>query len=353
MLRFGGIIRNGAQNGGLRSIPRVIRSSTAKLVAPVRVFSKNFSSKHDHIPVVDFAKFHQSSAPATRRQCADEVHHACGEVGFIYLQNVIPQSELNEIFRMAREFFALSDADKKRLPVWVDAESNVGFQAVGREILDPRYAFDLKECYNHQLNDGTVWPEDLVKYKDNFDKLFRMFATKSQEVLRAFAVSFNLDEKFFDSYHSNMEHTLRLLHYPKLAQQPLPGQLRAGEHTDYGSLTLLIQDDAGGLQVQGNDGKWYDGQPVPGAVVVNTGDMMNVWTNEHFRSTKHRVTFPPNAAERERYSIAYFVNPNASSLIKPITKSADEKPKYGPVVAGDWLLSKLKGTYDTYMDAPK
>jgi len=237
--------------------------------------------------------------------------------------------------------------------VWTDAESNVGFQAVGREILDPRYAFDLKECYNHQLRDRSVWPSDLVKYKDRFDDIFRNFASKSRDVLRAFAVSFQLPEKFFDSYHSNMEHTLRLLHYPKLSVDPLPGQLRAGEHTDYGSLTLLIQDNAGGLQVQGADNTWHDGEPIPGAMVVNTGDMMNVWTNEHFRSTKHRVTFPANARTQERYSIAFFVNPNADALITPIRKSASEIAKHRPIMAGDWLLSKLKGTYDTYIAPTK
>ena len=143
---------------------------------------------------------------------------------------------------------------------------------------------------------------------------------------------------------------LRVLHYPDLAGQAVePGQLRAGAHTDYGTLTLLRQDDApGGLQVRDVDGAWHTVPAVAGAYVVNVGDALQRWTNDRWRSTLHRVVIPPVDADRdcERYSLAFFHNANWDAVIEclPTCCGDDSPPRYAPVTAGRHLMDKFRST---------
>jgi isopenicillin N synthase-like dioxygenase len=129
-------------------------------------------------------------------------------------------------------------------------------------------------------------------------------------------------------------------------------QVRAGEHTDYGSITLLFQDDRGGLQVKSPNGTFVDATPIPGTVVVNAGDLLARWSNDTIKSTLHRVVEPPAPEEGDvhpaRYSIAYFCNPNFSSYIKAIdgTFGAEKgEKKYPGINSGDYLVQRLAATY--------
>jgi isopenicillin N synthase-like dioxygenase len=132
----------------------------------------------------------------------------------------------------------------------------------------------------------------------------------SPQVLRAFAIALQLPEDFFTLKHGQ-NHFLRLLHYPPLTAAPEVGQLRAGEHTDYGSITLLLQDAIGGLEVRTRSGEWIAAPPIPGTIVVNVGDAMQRWTNDRLCSTPHRVRIPTGEdAGRSRYSVALFCDPN-------------------------------------------
>jgi isopenicillin N synthase-like dioxygenase len=138
--------------------------------------------------------------------------------------------------------------------------------------------------------------------------------------------------------------TTRLLHYPPQPAVVAPGQIGCGAHTDWGALTLLAQDDAGGLQVQGRDGTWTDVTPIPGAFVVNIGDLMARWTHDRWRSTMHRVV--NRVAGRERYSIAYFFDLDAEAVILPLPGCvpAGETPRYGPITAGEHLVEMYRRT---------
>jgi isopenicillin N synthase-like dioxygenase len=134
--------------------------------------------------------------------------------------------------------------------------------------------------------------------------------------MRAIAVGMALpDETYFDRFVDVGDNTLRLLHYPAVRRDVFtinPGQVRAGEHSDYGSITFLFQDERGGLQVQSPSGKFVDATPIPGTCVVNAGDLLARWSNDTIKSTVHRVVEPPKReGEGEqgevypaRYSIA-------------------------------------------------
>ena len=170
----------------------------------------------------------------------------------------------------------------------------------------------------------------------------------AQRVFRAFAIALSMPPSYIAGYHQNHGYTLRLLHYPPLKAGPKPGQVRAGAHSDYGSLTLLFQDNVGGLEVLSAEGKWIAAPAIPGAVLVNTGDLLQRWSNDVFRSTRHRVALPQGEdAGRDRYSIAFFCQPDADANIVclPTCQSEGNPPKYPPVTSGDHLMSRLKATY--------
>ena len=137
--------------------------------------------------------------------------------------------------------------------------------------------------------------------------------------------------------------------YPAPAETPEPGQLRAGAHSDYGSLTILkTEDRPGGLQVQGKDSAWLDVPHLPGCFVVNIGDMLARWTNDRWVSTLHRVVNPPldRAADSRRQSVVFFQNPNYDATVSclPSCTDAANPPKYPPTTSGGHLREKFLST---------
>jgi len=164
-----------------------------------------------------------------------------------------------------------------------------------------------------------------------------------------------LPSSYFDEYTDGGDNTLRLLHYPEVEKEIFLRnklQVRAGEHTDYGSITLLFQDMRGGLQVKSPDGKFVDATPIEGTVVVNAGDLLARWSNDTIKSTLHRVVEPPAPPEGNvypaRYSLAYFCNPNFECQIEAIEGTyGGEKgeKKYPGINSGDYLVQRLAATY--------
>ncbi|KAK2169552.1 hypothetical protein LSH36_9g16040 [Paralvinella palmiformis] len=144
-------------------------------------------------------------------------------------------------------------------------------------------------------------------------------------------------------YSENNSTTMRYLFYPPVPQNVKPGQIRCGEHSDYGSLTILFQDDAGGLQVISRNGDWIDAKPIPGAVIINIGELLQRWTTDQLVATKHRVVIPEEELKKKttRRSLAYFVHPDDDVIIKCL----DGSKKYDPVSAYDYLASKFSQTY--------
>ncbi len=165
--------------------------------------------------------------------------------------------------------------------------------------------------------------------------------------MRIFALALGLEEPYFDSRIDNHFATLPLNHYPEPQGMPLPGQLRAGEHSDFGSLTILALDDApGGLQVKLRDGTWQDVTAAPGQFIVNLGDMMQRWSNDRWPSTLHRVVNPPIevAQPSRRMSIGFFLHPNYDAVISslPGCIAPGEATKYPPVLAGELMRAKME-----------
>lgn len=221
---------------------------------------------------------------------------------------------------------------------------------------------DLKESYEigreGEQGRPNRWPDEIDAAGAEFKKDMVAFHDICKEVhvqvMRAVALGLGLNEHWFDEYSDGGDNTLRLLHYPKVAKSVFKAnakQVRAGEHSDYGSITLLFQDDRGGLQVQSPSGAFIDATPIPNTIVVNAGDLLSRWSNDTIKSTKHRVVEPPAPEEGDehpaRYSIAYFCNPNFDKWIDAIpgTYSEQADKKYPGVNSGDYLVQRLTATY--------
>ncbi len=311
------------------------------------------------IPVVDFSPFAENE-PGGKAQVAQPIYRACHEVGFLYLKNHgIPQEAIAAAFEQSRQFFALSLQEKQKI-AWSSEFSNRGYVAMERERLDETKPGDLKEAFNlgkevsHDVRPDQAelgpnrWPEEKEVFRETITEFFDLCATAAARIFRAFAIALDMPETYIVDRHQAHDYTLRLLHYPPLDALPKPGQIRAGAHSDYGTLTLLFQDGVGGLEVQTADGRWIAAPALPGTVLINTGDLTERWSNGVFRSTKHRVALPEGEkATAHRYSIAFFCQPDPEAEIVcfPTCQSKDNPPKYPPVKSGEYLLSRLRATY--------
>ena len=167
------------------------------------------------------------------------------------------------------------------------------------------------------------------------------------QLMCAIAVSLGLPEAYFDPYHDRSDCTARLLHYPPLPANPLPGQMRAGTHTDFGGLSLLFQDGEGGLEIQGLESAWVPAPALPGMPIVNTGDLLDRWTNGQFRSSPHRVVNPIGpAVAQHRYSVVLFHSPNPDAVIECLApcQGPERQPRYSPITAGEHMLARIKAS---------
>ncbi|HEY9799042.1 MAG TPA: 2OG-Fe(II) oxygenase family protein [Leptolyngbyaceae cyanobacterium] len=303
------------------------------------------------IPLIDLAGL-KNSEIQTQQNVVRQIYQACHEIGFMYLQSAISSDILEEVFSLSKKFFDLPVEVKQQL-AWSDELSNIGYVAMERESLDPEQPGDLKEAFNinisaNKANEYLHSPTPLSLDKEPLIIAFYQVCTElANTVLEALALALELPVDYFTIRHNQHHHTLRLLHYPPLQTLPKPGQVRASEHSDYGSITLLFQDAVGGLEVQTKNGEWIAAPTIPDTVIVNTGDLMQRWTNDVFCSTKHRVIVPhDHRVQRSRYSIAFFCHPNHDTEIACLESCQQGKaPIYPPVLAGEYLLSRLQATY--------
>lgn len=277
--------------------------------------------------LIDFSKFLEGDE-AQRQETAKAILHGFQTAGFIYLKNVtVTPATRSEVFGTSAKFFRLPMETKMSL-CWTTPEANRGYSAPGREKVTQltditevdkirTAAPDIKESLEigreGEPDHPNQWPEEadeMVGFKSTMLDFFDQCKALHIEVMRAIAVGMGLDPDFFDGFVDVGDNTLRLLHYPKVEKEVFrinPGQVRAGEHSDYGSITLLFQDSRGGLQVKSPNGQFVDATPIEDTCVVNAGDLLARWSNGTIKSTVHRVVEPPRGegdSYPPRYSIA-------------------------------------------------
>jgi isopenicillin N synthase-like dioxygenase len=197
---------------------------------------------------------------------------------------------------------------------------------------------------------ANLYPES-VSYPAHFraiiDEYHTAMSRLAQDVLQVLAMTLNLSPNTFDEFGQNALAILRLLHYPPQPLDASEDERGIGAHTDFGGITLLLQDDVGGLQVQDSStATWIDVSPTPGAYVVNLGDLMMRWTDDQYVSNFHRVI---NKSGKERYSVPFFFSGNPDYTVRCLPGCEEEgnEPKYPPVKVADWMKGRYAATYGT------
>ncbi|MGB0112966.1 MAG: 2OG-Fe(II) oxygenase family protein, partial [Ilumatobacteraceae bacterium] len=191
----------------------------------------------------------------------------------------------------------------------------------------------------------NIWPDEPLGFREAFETYYSTMEVLAEELMRLMALALGLDEHWFDDKIENHITNLSVNHYPALDSAPLPNQLRRGEHSDWGSLTILYHDGRPGLQIRSADHRWEDVPAVEGSFVINLGDLMAAWTNEHWVSTVHRVVVPDDD-QADRISIAFFHQPAYDARIEciPTCTGPDDPPRHEPTTSGEWILSMLQRT---------
>ncbi len=299
------------------------------------------------VPAIDIAPFRAGTAEG-KRQVAAQVGRACEEIGFLTIVGHGVSADLvQRTYDVSRRFFDLPLEEKLKVPV---NSTGVGYIPLQVESLaaslGEKTAGDLKESLNVGRDfDHDRWPANPPELKPLWIDYFRTLNALSATIMQIFATALDLSEHFFDDKIEPPQAFMRVINYPDQPDDPLPGQLRAGAHSDYGTLTILRSENvAGGLQVRDRAGAWVDVVTMPDSFVINIGDMMQYWTNDRWISTIHRVVNPPrdqNLGSR-RQSIVFFHSPNENTLISCLDgcSSAANPPKYAPILASEHLRQK-------------
>lgn len=301
------------------------------------------------IPEIDFGPFLSGDA-AARRRVAEEVRAACSEFGFLNAANLpLPPGLSQRLFARAREFFALPREVKEaigRSPLDVIS----GYVGVAVEHLDTEQPGDLKESFS--LNQASLelldrWLIPVAGFRQAVLELHEAGARACAALVQAMALSLGAPEDFFVDKHTPHASTVRFFHYPPLARPAGPGQMRAGTHTDYGTVTLVFQDSVEGLEAW-VDGRWLTVPVVPGTVTVNVADLLSRWTNGIYRSPQHRVALPGADVKQSRYSTVFFYNPDSQATVRCMDSccSADRPRQYPDIAAGEFLRRRRAAQYE-------
>ncbi|GAB2181698.1 oxidoreductase [Denitratisoma sp. agr-D3] len=300
-------------------------------------------------PVLDIAPWRDGSDKAGVAQAFDRI---CREIGFFYLVgHGIPPARMAQMLHQAKRFFDLDEAVKRRYTI---GDQRRGYEPFGLQSLDFDAPPDIKESLLVGIGQDESHPyvqRGLANYGPNKmpeEALLPGFADfclaylhdmldLGKTLMAIFATVADLPEDYFDPMLVDPMVTLRLIHYPPQPGPVVDNQIGCGTHTDWGAVTLLLQDDAGGLEVQAASGEWLYAEPLPGAYVVNVGDMMPVWTNGAYHSNPHRVR--NRNPKRDRYSVPFFIDPNYFARVSCLDafRVPGQEPRLAPRTVGEHI----------------
>ncbi|KIV95202.1 hypothetical protein PV10_02881 [Exophiala mesophila] len=286
-----------------------------------------------NIPTIDLSAYLQDPASAEADAIVEEIRTACATSGFFQLVgHNVSKSLQAQAFEAARALFALPDEEKRKL----SGTPGRGYEILGTQFLEPGKKADLKEGYfigregdvPRPFLEPNIWPKsDLLppwQFQIPLLKYHQALSALSFTVMRILASGMkNMDTSVFADFCKNPIESVRLLHYPPHPDVEDDTLVGTGAHTDFGAITLLLQDGNSGLQVLNQKtNEWIDVTPREDAYVVNIGDMLDVWTGGAYRSNIHRVI---NKSGAERYSIPFFLDGNPDCVIRCLDNSAENK----------------------------
>jgi len=279
----------------------------------------------------------------------ERLRRACKEHGFFIVRDHgLAPEEIESVMQESRRFFDLPMTTK----VACAANSfNRGYTRFGDQMLDPekQTTGDTKEGFYmgrepepHEVGKFALlgpnrWPDAdaAPSFRPAIESYLEKMSEVGKKVVRLLALALELPGDYFDASFSAPMTTVRLLHYSNQLSKPERGIFAAGEHSDFGMITLLLTDGEPGLQVK-IQGQWVGVSAPRECFICNLGDMLERWSNLTFHSTKHRVV---NTTGRTRYSIPLFFEPNFDTIVTPVPTCGE--PKFKPIKSGDYLLQRI------------
>ena len=285
------------------------------------------------IPVIDF----------TSESVLEEIREAYTTVGFAVFTNALnkqDQTDMTVWWKLMQDFFDI-DAETKQKYKY-QKENNLGYSMVGDENVDPTAPKDIKESfnYNNSRMPEELWPTGINGFKATALQSIDIADKLTLKILEKFDTILDCGTSLVDA-HLKPYNTTRVIHYPASTGKLKDRQLRIGEHSDYGTITLLWQiNDVPGLQVQDLKEEWHSVPYADDGVVVNIGDLLQRWTNDYFVSTKHRVV--NSHIHLPRCSMPHFVDPTPGTIVKNLT---NQPAKYDPIESKEYLMWRLAQSY--------
>jgi isopenicillin N synthase-like dioxygenase len=304
----------------------------------------------DRIPLVDISALHGSDEAAKARvaaELADAAHH----VGFLYITgHGIPDSVIEGLMARARDLFDLPMEVKQRYHIG-HSTCHRGYVPTGEEgyyeatpdVVDRKEAFDTAldlpandpdYLAGNRMLGPNVWPKEVPNVKQDVSAYYNAALALGKTLFRGFAIALGLPENYFEPFVTKPTSQLRMIHYPSSDIDNTVSNWGIGPHTDFECFTILHATKPG-LQVQNSAGEWIEAPPIPGAFVVNIGDMLEAWTNGRFRATGHRV----RKTNEERYSFPLFFAVDYHTVVAPMPAflKPDEDTRYPTLIAGEHL----------------
>lgn len=304
----------------------------------------------DDFPLIDLEPWF-AGGEAGKARVVVAVREACEGIGFFLIAgHRVDEGLVRRMYERSRAFFDLPEEVKRRIPAVGPLPGGLEYFARETErlaaTLGEETPPDIKETMDFGPGFGGVpWPAEPAGLEAAWRDYYGAMDGLCRELRFVLARAAGLAEDFFEPHFADHLSSIRVINYPEPAGDPLPGQLRAGAHTDYGFLTVLLSEDRpGGLEVRNRRGEWVAPPALPGTFVVNLADSLMRWTDDRWHCTPHRVVNPP--ADRRggsrRQSIAFFHNPARDALIDTLPTFLGAAPKYPPITYGDYAMDRQR-----------
>ena len=290
-------------------------------------------------------------------------------VGFAYLSNHgVDEAVVEAAFEASRKFHALPLASKMAIEVneyhrgYIPINTSTTTTSSVATVTKPNQSASLMLMHEVSpdselaragapLAGPNQWPSALPEINAPLLAYVRAMTTVARGLVTTLEVALGAEPESLLQYFETPTTFLRLLHYPPTAGEAAEGFFGSAPHSDYGFITLLAQDDVGGLQVRGEDGRWIDVVPRDGTLVMNTADILHRWSNGRLISTPHRVRTNPAV---ERFSLPFFFDPDIRTRVEPLPSCVmpGSDPLFEPVVYGDYLMHRLRSNHQQHGESP-